>query len=115
LVANSVFAEVHGQDEQSQVALVGFDLVGGLEPIIRLPEYRPGEEFLPVDVTGEGARLANQRGDDVPIVDPRQAALGSWTADDKLAEIGETDGILAYLNGERDSRSAARASNRRTP
>ena len=51
---------------------------------------RAGEEFLPIEVTHEGARLAYQRVDYVAVVDVGLLPVGAWIGGHGLAVVVET-------------------------
>ena len=68
-LGNAVHTVFGRQRQQRDVAGIAAALLGGLQAIIDLAVDRAREEFLPVDVAGEGTGLALQGGDDVAEVD----------------------------------------------
>jgi hypothetical protein len=73
--------------------------------VVRTPEEERGEELLAILVTREGARLAHERPDDVPVVDAMDlVAAQPWhRLDEPPAEMNLDDvGMLAHLDGVTD-------------
>src|ERR1017187_902599 len=98
MVGYAVFPEVGGQLEEAQVALARLVLLEGREPVESVAEHRPWKQLLPVDVPGKGPGLADQGGDDVAIVYPRDLADGARVRGDLLPTVDETHGILAQMS-----------------
>ena len=97
MVGDAIFPEVGRQLEEAQVALARLALLKSRESIEGVAEYRPWKQLLPVDVPGEGPGLADQGGNDVAIVDPRDLTDGARVGGDLLPAVDEAHGILAQM------------------
>ena len=83
-----------GEMEDADVLDVGAVSAPRLEGAVGGPEGRRGEELVAVAVEGEGAGLADQRPDDVPVVDAGAAVLAhARQALDEGALVEDLDGV----------------------
>jgi hypothetical protein len=97
-------AGLRGEVQDADVVDVGAIALRGDKGIVGLPEWQRRKQLLAVAIAGEGARLADQTGDDVAVVDAMIAAAQARHPLDRLSAIEDLDdgGMLADLDGVTD-------------